>query len=143
FAVSFFKRGGNLNGQLHGALRRHGSAERRALDIFHNEVVGTNIVERADIRMIHRRPVFQTHTFLSLLPRWPLGSLGFTRIVFWVLLGGHTALLSAPSSGQVALKKGILLNGISLKTSQAVNHCITHGTWDHARIRALTPAPLI
>ena len=29
--------------------------------------------------------------------------------VFWVLLGGHTAPLSAPSSGQVALKKGILL----------------------------------
>jgi hypothetical protein len=88
-------------------------------------------------------PVFQTHTFLSLFTRSRLGSLGFTRIVFWVLLGGHTAILSAPSSGQVALKKGILLIGISLKTSQAVNHCITHGTWDHARIRALTTAPLI
>jgi hypothetical protein len=38
---------------------------------------------------------------------------------------------------------GILLNGINLIDSSGCNHWITHGTWDHARTRALTTAPLI
>ena len=55
FTVGVFERAGNLNGQLESLLYRHGTGNRRAIHVFHDEVVGTNIVERADIRMIQRR----------------------------------------------------------------------------------------
>jgi len=41
------------------------------------------------------------------------------------------------------VNEGILLNGINLRDSSGCNHWITHGTWDHARTRAFTTAPLI
>jgi hypothetical protein len=44
-----------LNGQRQGAFDGLRSAKRRALHILHHQIVGTDVVQRADVRMIQRR----------------------------------------------------------------------------------------
>src|SRR5215472_12573998 len=97
------------------------------------------------VRLQHRS-VVQAHTFLFLLPRWTVVFVAFSwlALLFLIaLLATHGSPLCAKQRPSRA-EEGILLIGISLKKSfRPLNHCITHGTWDHARRRALTPAPLI
>ena len=45
----------DLPGQLERLSERHRSMQPLALDVLHDEVVGADVVERADMRMVHRR----------------------------------------------------------------------------------------
>ena len=44
----------NLRGVLQGLIEGQGPLERSALDILHDQVIGTNIVQRTDVGMIQR-----------------------------------------------------------------------------------------
>src|SRR5215472_9595193 len=79
--------------------------------------------------------IFQAHPFSFSTP-FTLTRLGLrlSRLFRMLLLPGH-----ASPSAQIeakSRKSGTLLRGISLGTASGCNHCMAHGTWDHAFDRA-------
>ncbi len=52
--VGRLQRGRNLLGQLHGLLGRVRTLEGAAFDVLQHQVVGTDVVNLADVRMIER-----------------------------------------------------------------------------------------
>ena len=54
FLVRVVECGANLHRVLQCLIDRQGSLEGRPLDVLHHQVVGTNIVQRTDVRMIQR-----------------------------------------------------------------------------------------
>jgi hypothetical protein len=55
FAVRRVERVQNLRRVVDGLLQRKRSAERSAVDELHHEIIGPDVVELADVRMIERR----------------------------------------------------------------------------------------
>jgi hypothetical protein len=44
----------DLAGQSKGLIQRHGSFQRLTVDVLHDEIVRTHVIERADVGMIQR-----------------------------------------------------------------------------------------
>ena len=67
--VRSIERGGNLNGDRDGLFQRQRSLERRAIHVLHDQIVGADVVESADVGMVQCRhgTSFPVETFGELL----------------------------------------------------------------------------
>ena len=54
-AVRGFERVDDVDGGAEGLLERQRTADGRALEVLHHQVVRTDVVEDADVRMVQRR----------------------------------------------------------------------------------------
>ena len=53
--VGGLERGGNLPGKRDRLRLRQRTPDWRSVEVFHDEIVGTHVVDRADVGMIERR----------------------------------------------------------------------------------------